>query len=57
MKTLTFSPSIQLLLGVILFREPFTGVQLTGFAFVWAALALFTADSVLAGLRQTPEAA
>jgi chloramphenicol-sensitive protein RarD len=39
------SPTIQLLLGILLYREPFTRVQLTGFGFVWAGLALFAADS------------
>ena len=40
------SPTIQLVIGVLLFREPFTRVQLTGFACVWAALALFAFDSL-----------
>jgi chloramphenicol-sensitive protein RarD len=39
------SPTIQLVLGVLVFKEPFTRVQLTGFGFVWAGLALFAADS------------
>ena len=43
------SPTIQLILGVLLFKEPFTRVQLTGFAFVWAALALFAVE---AGTKQ-----
>ena len=43
------SPTIQLVIGVLLFREPFTRVQLTGFACVWAALALFAFDSLRAG--------
>jgi chloramphenicol-sensitive protein RarD len=38
------SPTIQLVLGVLLFKEPFTRVQLTGFGFVWAGLVLFAAD-------------
>ena len=38
------SPTIQLVLGVLLFKEPFTRVQLTGFGLVWAGLALFAAD-------------
>lgn len=40
------SPTIQLVIGVLLFHEPFTRVQLTGFACVWTALALFAFDSV-----------
>ena len=48
------SPTIQLVIGVLLFREPFTRGQLTGFACVWAALAVFAFD----GLRtsRTPPA-
>jgi chloramphenicol-sensitive protein RarD len=48
------SPTIQLVIGVLLFREPFTRVQLTGFACVWAALALFAFDSLRAS--RTPAA-
>ena len=40
------SPTIQLLLGVLLFHEPFTGSQAIGFSFVWMALAVFAIDSV-----------
>ena len=46
------SPTIQLVIGVLLFREPFTRVQLTGFACVWAALALFAFDSLRASKRR-----
>jgi chloramphenicol-sensitive protein RarD len=41
------APTIQFLLGVLLYREPFTRAQLAGFAFVWAALAVFTAEGLL----------
>ena len=40
------APSIQLVLGVLLFREPFTRTQLIGFACVWAALVVFAVDGV-----------
>lgn len=49
------SPTIQLVIGVLLFREPFTRVQVTGFACVWTALALFAFDSLRAS--RTPAAA
>jgi chloramphenicol-sensitive protein RarD len=39
------SPTIQFLLGVWLFREPFGGARLAGFALIWTALALYTFDS------------
>lgn len=40
------SPTIQLVIGVLLFREPFSRGQLTGFACVWAALLVFAVDGV-----------
>jgi chloramphenicol-sensitive protein RarD len=39
------SPTIQFVLGVWLFAEPFTLARLAGFALIWAALALYTLDS------------
>lgn len=39
-------PTLQLLLGVWLYHEPFGGARLIGFALIWAALALYTADSL-----------
>ncbi len=38
------SPTIQFVLGVFLFREPFSRSQLVGFAAVWIALTLFAID-------------
>jgi chloramphenicol-sensitive protein RarD len=35
------APTLQFLLGVFLYREPFTGAQFVGFCMVWTALALF----------------
>jgi chloramphenicol-sensitive protein RarD len=40
------APTIQFLLGVYAFREPFTRTQLTGFGLVWLGLVVFTLDSV-----------
>ncbi|MFT3666072.1 EamA family transporter RarD [Piscinibacter sp.] len=37
-------PSIQFALGVWLFGEPFGGTRLAGFALIWAALVLYSAD-------------
>ena len=39
-------PTLQLLLGVLLRHEPFGPARAIGFALVWAALAVFTADLV-----------
>jgi chloramphenicol-sensitive protein RarD len=38
------SPSIQFLLAVLVFREPFTPAHAAAFAFIWAALAVLTWD-------------
>ncbi|HEY1305854.1 MAG TPA: EamA family transporter RarD [Vicinamibacterales bacterium] len=42
------APTIQLLLGVFVYGEPFAGTRLIGFAIVWTALALFSIDSLRA---------
>ncbi len=39
-------PTIQLLLAVLIFREPFQGPRVTGFALIWSALAIYAADGV-----------
>ena len=49
------APTIQFLLGVYAFHEPFTRTQLTGFGLVWLGLVVFTLDSVRA--RPTPSLA
>jgi chloramphenicol-sensitive protein RarD len=41
------SPTMQFLLGVWLFREPFTGSRLAGFVLIWLALALFAAEGLI----------
>ncbi len=39
-------PSLQLVLGVWVFHEPFDGDRLVGFALIWAALTLYSASSL-----------
>ena len=39
------APTIQFILGITLFGEPFGQSQLLGFSFIWIALALFTLES------------
>ncbi|OCA92242.1 EamA family transporter RarD [Pseudobacillus wudalianchiensis] len=36
------TPTMTLLLGVFVYHEPFSGVQLISFAFIWIALVIFT---------------
>lgn len=46
------APTLQLLLGVWLFKEPFAGTKVAGYALVWLALAVFTADSLWSAWRR-----
>ena len=43
------SPTLQLLVGVVVFHETFDSARLVGFACIWAGLALVSADAL--GLR------
>jgi chloramphenicol-sensitive protein RarD len=40
------SPTLQLLLSVWVFHEPFDGGRLVGFAFIWAGLAIVSANAL-----------
>lgn len=42
------APSINFVLAVFLFREPFDAGQLAGFALIWAALAVYSVDMLRA---------
>lgn len=46
------SPSLQFILGVLVYREPFDASRLAGFIIIWAALAIYSADGVLASRRK-----
>ncbi len=39
-------PTIQLLLAVLVFHEPFAGPRVVGFSLIWTALAIYAADGV-----------
>lgn len=39
------SPTLQFLLAVVVFREPFSTAKLLSFALIWTAIAIYTADS------------
>jgi chloramphenicol-sensitive protein RarD len=49
-------PTIQLLLGVWVFHEPFDGGRLVGFGLIWSALLLVSADALGAGQRRRARA-
>jgi len=42
------APSVQLAIGVGLYHEPFPRSRMLCFAFIWVALALYTADNLIA---------
>jgi chloramphenicol-sensitive protein RarD len=41
------APTIQFLLAVLLFREPFTIEKLVAFLFIWTAIAIYSSDNVI----------
>jgi chloramphenicol-sensitive protein RarD len=45
-------PSITFMLGIWVFREPFSAARLTGFGFIWAALVIYSADGWRVARRQ-----
>lgn len=49
-------PTLQLIIGVVLYREPFEPAKLAGYATIWLALALFTLDSLWRTWRARPVA-
>ncbi len=50
------SPTIQFLLGVLVYNEPFNGQRLLGFSLVWLALIVFTVENILTRRRAIREA-
>lgn len=46
------APTLQLLIGVLIYREAFPLSRLIGFALVWVALIIFSADGVLTYRRR-----
>lgn len=46
-------PTLQFLVAVLIFREPFGEERLLSFALIWAAVALYSVDSLLAYRRPT----
>jgi chloramphenicol-sensitive protein RarD len=49
------NPTLQFTIGVMLYKEPFTSVQLVGFGLVWTALALFAIEGYVS--RRWPQLA
>jgi chloramphenicol-sensitive protein RarD len=51
------APTLQLLLGIWMFHEPFGGARMWGFVIIWAALALYSAEGLLRNWWSEPQAA
>ncbi len=51
------SPTIQLLTGVLLYDEPFTGHRAIGFCVIWVALAVYSAEGLWRFVRARSESA
>ncbi|GAA3237072.1 EamA family transporter RarD [Dactylosporangium siamense] len=51
------TPTLQLILGVLVFHEPMPAGRLAGFAIVWGALAIFTWDAIRHGRQRRAERA
>lgn len=51
------APTLQFLLGVLVYKEPFTIVRFVGFAIVWVALILFGVEGFIAYRSQSAAAA
>jgi chloramphenicol-sensitive protein RarD len=47
-------PTMQLLLAVLVFREPFAGPRVIGFSLIWTALAIYAADGVWRARKVAP---
>ncbi len=46
------APTLQFLLGVLVFGEPMPAVRWVGFAMVWLALAIFTVEAIVSSRRR-----
>lgn len=46
------APTLQFLIGVFLYHEPFTHDRLIGFSFIWVALAIYSLEMVINGRRR-----
>jgi chloramphenicol-sensitive protein RarD len=47
------NPTMQITIGVMLYKEPFTRIQLVGFGLVWTALAMFAVEGYVT--RRVPQ--
>ncbi len=50
------APTLQFLIGVLLYHEPFTPARLVGFCLIWLALLIYSVEGVMAHRRPAPAA-
>jgi chloramphenicol-sensitive protein RarD len=48
------APTLQFLIGVFVYGEPFSGGQMIGFSLIWLALFLYSMESVLTARKKRP---
>ena len=46
------APTLQFLIGVVIYREPFTQTRLIGFGIIWVALAIYSVEGFVRRRRQ-----
>ncbi|WP_093669141.1 EamA family transporter RarD [Sporolactobacillus nakayamae] len=46
------NPTMQLIIGIVIYREPFHPIQLVSFSFIWLGLLVFTLSATLFDRRQ-----
>jgi chloramphenicol-sensitive protein RarD len=46
------APTIQFLIGVLIFQEPFTIPSLIGYSMIWLALVLFSGENLINNRHQ-----
>ncbi len=46
------TPTLQFLLGVFVYGEPFTGTRLIGFSIIWTALLIYSIEGIAEGKRR-----
>jgi chloramphenicol-sensitive protein RarD len=48
------APTLQFLLGVVVFGEPFALARLAGFVLIWLSLAIYSLEGLVARRKMTP---
>lgn len=46
------APTLQFLIGVFVYKEPFSRTQMVGFGFIWLALVIYSAEGILTARKK-----